>query len=111
MKIKIFSIFDSAALIYCRPFFMPEIGQALRSFVDMANDKNEPVGQHPADYTLFHVGEYDDKECSFDSLKPAVNLGNGLNFVRKAGNSGQIPMALPDDFSVEVDEEVNRETA
>jgi hypothetical protein len=80
MKTKIYSIFDSAANAYTTPFFMHNDGLAIRAFQDNVNSK-EPnnISQHPDQFTLFKIGEYNDEngEIKSDNLK---SLGNGLEF-------------------------------
>lgn len=60
MKLNIYTIFDSAAAIYMRPFFTNADGSAVRSFSDIACDADHEVGKHPEHYSLFRIGTYDD---------------------------------------------------
>ena len=60
MKLNVYSIFDSASGLYSRPFFTQSDADAIRSFSDIAIDAEHPIGKHPADYTLFRVGLWDD---------------------------------------------------
>ena len=60
MKLNIYSIFDTASGLYSRPYFTQSDGEAIRSFHDIATDAGHPVGKHPADYTLFRLGIFDD---------------------------------------------------
>lgn len=83
MKMVIGSIFDSKAEIFSRPIFAHAAGALLRAFEDAVNDSKSEYARHPADYTLFIVGEFDDQ--SGDVKAPAtgkVNLGNGVQFVK-----------------------------
>lgn len=59
MKLHMFSIFDDKARAFLPPFFLPEIGLAVRSFGDGVNDPSHGFGRHPEDYTLFLVGSFD----------------------------------------------------
>lgn len=45
-----------------RPFFAPTIGSAIRAFSDEVQriDANNEMSRHPADYALYHLGEYND---------------------------------------------------
>jgi len=61
MLLKAYAIYDRKGLIYNAPFFAPAVGHATRSFADLANDTNTMVGRHPADFTLYYVGAYDDQ--------------------------------------------------
>lgn len=60
MKQNIYSIYDTAAGLYSRPYFTSSDAEAVRSFKDIATDADHPVGKHPQDYTLFRIGTYDD---------------------------------------------------
>ena len=62
MKMVICSIRDSAADAYGRPFFLPSVGVAIRSFTDEVNRPSEDnqIYQHPEDFDLFELGEFDD---------------------------------------------------
>lgn len=62
------SIKDSAADAYGRPFFLPSIGVAIRSFTDEVNRAAEDnqIYQHPEDFDLFELGSFDDSTGKFD---------------------------------------------
>ena len=67
MKMVICSIRDSAADAYGRPFFLPSVGVAIRSFTDEVNRPSEDnqIYQHPEDFDLFELGEFDDTTGRF----------------------------------------------
>lgn len=70
MKTQMFSVFDSKAAVFGVPFFMPREAAAIRAFSDLSNDKSTSVGMHPEDYTLYHVGDYDDETAHVETFKP-----------------------------------------
>lgn len=81
MKLQVFAVYDTAAQVYMRPFFVRTVGEALRLFGDISNDPNTPVGAHPADYNLMHLGDWDDDSALFgESL--GTNMGKALDFVK-----------------------------
>jgi len=86
-----FTIRDSAAEAFMRPFFAQSSGAAIRSFSDMVNsdDKDHPVGQHPEDYTLFSIGSFDE-QTGLMKVHPPESLGNGATFLV----GYQLPMKL-----------------
>lgn len=58
---------DLAAQAFGRPFFVPSVGVATRSFADEVNrraDDNQ-MATHPADFELYEVGEFDDSNGMF----------------------------------------------
>ena len=67
MKMVICSIRDSAADAYGRPFFLPSVGVAIRSFTDEVDRPSEDnqIYQHPEDFDLFELGEFDDTTGRF----------------------------------------------
>ncbi len=64
MRLNIYSIFDVASGAYMRPFFLMADDQALRSFTDIATDREHEVGKHPEDYSLVRIGTWDDSKAS-----------------------------------------------
>ncbi len=85
MKLNIYSIFDTASGLYSRPFFTQADAEALRSFNDLAIDKDHPVGAHPEDYTLFRLGTYDDGR-GFLQNEENESLATALELVAKSRN-------------------------
>lgn len=81
MQINVFSVYDSKAEFYGTPFFMPTVNSAIRAFSDLANDRSTTIFKHPGDFTLFHIGTFDDRQGIVSPLKVLVNLGLALNFV------------------------------
>lgn len=63
------AVFDRAAMIYGRPFFVVAPGQAVRSFTEEVNrrdaDRSE-FAKHPADFELWSLARYDDATGSFE---------------------------------------------
>ncbi len=62
MKLNIYSIYDTAAGLYSRPFFCQSDAEALRMFSDLSVDAEHPVGKHPEDYSIFRLGIFDDNK-------------------------------------------------
>jgi hypothetical protein len=79
MKMVICSIRDSAADAYGRPFFLPSVGVAIRSFTDEVNRSSEDnqIYQHPEDFDLFELGEFDDTTGRFVLLDTPKQLALG----------------------------------
>lgn len=81
MKLEVFSVYDSKAQAYLPPFFLPKPAMAIRIFTECVNSPEHQFGKHPADYTLFHVGSFDDTDGDIISIDPQKNLGNGLHLL------------------------------
>lgn len=83
MLLNLFSVFDSKVGFYMSPFFMRSKGEAIRAFIDIVNDGKSAFSMHPEDYTLFHLGTFD--ECTGEVTSGvAESLGNGINFYRSS---------------------------
>lgn len=79
MKMVICSIRDSAADAYGRPFFLPSVGVAIRSFIDEINRPAEDnqIYQHPEDFDLFELGVFDDSNAKFELYDVPKQLALG----------------------------------
>lgn len=66
MKVIICSIFDSKAKAYGQPFFQINSEVAMRTVVDLVSDPKSNFHRHPADFTLFKFGTFDDVNGVFD---------------------------------------------
>lgn len=94
MKYAMFTIHDSKAQAYITPWFLPEVGQAVRAFGDCVNSDTHQFGLHPEDYTLFEIGEYDDSngECT---PTQKLSIANGMDVLK--------PKTQPDLFTKPLD--------
>ncbi len=91
VKLNVYSIFDNASGLYSRPFFTQADGEAVRHFSDIACDDKHPVGMHPADYTLFRLGIFDDVTGNLtDELNSP--LTNGLECASRKMNEDKVPL-------------------
>lgn len=76
MILQVCSVFDSAAGLYGRPFFVAATAVAVRSFSDEVNNSAPENGfyRHPEDYTLYRLCEFDESRGVFDSLSGGPEL-------------------------------------
>lgn len=80
-KYKVLAIRDRAVDGYMRPMFVPSVGAAVRLFTDALNDnsKESAIAQHPEDYDLYELGEFDDGSGMFTTGVPRqVAVGKDL---------------------------------
>lgn len=61
MITKMYSLYDSKALIYSPPFTAVSHGLAMRMVMEVASDLQTSVGRHPADFTLYCIGAFNDQ--------------------------------------------------
>jgi len=90
-----FSIFDQMAKAFLPPFFLPTEAMALRTFGDCCNSKDHQFGAHPADYTLFELGFFDDSKGVFTPHSGPVKLAVGVELLKPVPvDPDQVPLPL-----------------
>jgi len=80
MQLEMFTIYDQVSHVYNQPFFLINKAAAIRQFKNMCNDEETQLSLNPADYTLYHIGSFNNNQCKLIPKDPK-SLGNGLNFV------------------------------
>lgn len=83
MLLRAYSIFDNKAVQYHPPFYQSTDAAAIRSVRDLVDNPETSVGRHPADYTLFLVGEWDDQSGTFRPW-PVVHVCDAIALVANA---------------------------
>lgn len=81
MKHHIVAVRDRAIDTYMRPFYVPALGAAIRSFQDELNRPDSEMGKHPDDYDLFHLGTWDDQTGEFQNLGMPSQLAQGKQLI------------------------------
>lgn len=73
---NVVAVRDRAADAYMRPFFVPTIGMAVRSFQDEVNRANveNPLFAHPEDYDLYVLGVFDEDTGRFLNEEPQPRM-------------------------------------
>lgn len=61
MKMQMMTIYDKALGAYMQPWFAQSVGQANRMFQDEINRPDGDMHKHPADYDLYHIGEWNNE--------------------------------------------------
>lgn len=82
MKVLVFAVYDNKIGTYAQPFFSQTISAAKRSFVDAASDPSTLLSKHPEDFSLFHLGEFDDSTGFLDPLTAPENLGLAASYLK-----------------------------
>lgn len=75
MILKIFTVYDEKAGAYLAPFYLPTHGEAVRAFIDASMKQDHKFNLHAMDYTLFHLGTFDDAKASIDMLDVPETIG------------------------------------
>jgi len=95
MILNVYTIYDDAAKAYMQPFMFQTDGLAVRAFQDNINsDKSNNISEHPEQFTLFKVGEFDDSTGAISTYEPSVNLGNGRTFKTEKLDQSTIDIKL-----------------
>lgn len=83
MKEELFSIWDGAARRFLSCWTAPTIEVALRRFRVAVNTHDSDFGRFPEDYTLFHVGTFDQEQGAIVPTAAPVNLGVAVTLVER----------------------------
>lgn len=83
MRMLFFTVHDSAAGAFLEPFCAPTIEVAIRMFRQLVNRADHQFGKFPEDYTLFHVGEFDQESGALVGLPTPHSLGVAVTFVER----------------------------
>lgn len=86
-KKMVYAVYDSKVNYYHNPMFMMNRGEALRSWETAANDEKLPFAQHPLDFSLCEIGEYDDQTALITPHKAPESLGTAANFKRRSNDT------------------------
>jgi len=84
MIYKVIVTRDIKANVYSTPMFIPHIGQAIRSFGDecQRKEKDNVLGNHPEDFELVQLGEYDDETGAFITAEGANEHDDTVNWTK-----------------------------
>lgn len=75
-KINVYCIYDSKVKVFEKPIYLRNHGEALRELEDAANDEKSKISMYPEDFSLMHLGTYDDEKGVFENRPNAPeNLG------------------------------------
>lgn len=82
---KVFSVFDSKGEVWGMPQFQMNAAVALRSFADavMATNGESMLSQHPEDFTLFEIGNWDERLGDWIGYDAKIALGTGIEYVNR----------------------------
>ncbi len=75
MKLDMFSVYDSRAEAFITPFFLPNIGTALRAISSAGTDSKHMFCRHGSDFVLYHLGQFDDASSEILQMLPPKHLG------------------------------------
>lgn len=74
MKTNLYSVFDSAAEAFGPPFTTHTHALAAHILRNAAADTRTTVNQRPGDFTLWHLGAFQDSSAQFELLPAPVRI-------------------------------------
>lgn len=76
MKNRAYSVYDEKANYFTPPFYAKTDSEAIRIFGFACVDEDSSLSQIRPDVSLYHIGEFDDSNATFETVKP-VPLSRG----------------------------------
>lgn len=82
MLLQIIATRDIVSNCYSNLMCVPSLGGAVRSFGDECTKPGTQFNQHPEDYELWHIGEYEDESGTIRVFEPTERkqLAAGANY-------------------------------
>lgn len=80
----VYSIYDSKADAYARPFYAPKDAVAIRMVAEAARDPQTDLFKFGGDYTLFLIAEFDETSGNLYASEAKINLGTALSISASA---------------------------
>ncbi|WNK15130.1 MAG: nonstructural protein [Microvirus sp.] len=84
MEHCLYSVYDSKAEAYLPVMMLRSNGEAIRAFESAIRDNSHPFGKNPADFSLMHIGYFDDVKGTIRANSALISMGNGLEFLDHA---------------------------
>jgi hypothetical protein len=107
---KLYSVYDSVAETWLKPFPMRNKGEAIRGFTQAVNDPQTNLYQHPEDYTLFEIGEWDDEKGVILMYDAKLSCGVAIEYRNNTQDPRQDPHSDPRMESPQKIMEITKET-
>lgn len=80
MIVQLFAVFDAAAKRFTEPWPAPSVEVAIRRFRHTVNEGQNDISMFPEDYSLFHVGEFDQELGRLIAFETPHSLGVAITF-------------------------------
>lgn len=79
---QVVAIRDSKLNAFDRPFFAPTTAVAVRSFGDEVNRPESPMNKHLEDFSLWHLGTYDDETGRIAQPTDMRQIAQAVDFAK-----------------------------
>lgn len=80
MVMNVYSVFDSVAGVFSRPYFLNNDNLAVRAFGDAVADKSTGLYVHVDDYKLYKIGVFDDISGQLVACDTPQFISNASDF-------------------------------
>lgn len=71
---QVYSLRDSKAGTFSRPFMKLSQAEAVRDFTQLARDPSSQVSAFPEDFDLYHLGEFNDETGKHNLLETPAHI-------------------------------------
>lgn len=93
MKMQVFSVYDAVAELFAEPFYAQNVQSGIRAFGHAVRTQ-ERLKQYPEDYSLFHIGEFDQELGELQGFAKPHKVSMATNFTEGFGNQLEIPATV-----------------
>lgn len=76
---KLYLLYDVKSETYTAPTVHPARGHAIRSFGDGVNSGQGVLSDHPEDFTLFEIGDFDPLTGEINLYEAKEAVANGID--------------------------------
>lgn len=76
MKSNVYCIFDSKSESYHPPTLQPNHATAIRAAENILKNPQSQITQTPEDFSIFHIGQFDDNTGKVTSREPLEHVAN-----------------------------------
>lgn len=90
MRIQYFAIYDEKAAAFMAPIREQNKLTALRAFSLTCEKQDTMFYQHPEDFSICYVGDFDDNTGLFTALEKPEVLAKATEFVKKGQENAQV---------------------
>lgn len=74
---QMYAIYDAVAQMWTHPILVNNDDEAKRVFKDACLNPDLPMGAHSADYSIYHIGEFDQNTAVLTPCSPHVLIAKG----------------------------------
>lgn len=81
MILEVFAVYDSKVATFGPPFMSNHINEAKRGFREAVNNPQTQLRKYPEDYSLMHLGSFDNQTGKYTNLTAPESLGLAASYL------------------------------